>query len=262
MIRIHKSPSAPEILNTKGAEANFELCALVDADPDNYRSSPPKPSKAVGRLLFDPAIYGHREVKEQLKKDQFGKCCFCEGKFEAFSAGDVEHFRPKAALLKEGDTTPTLPGYYWLAYDWNNLLFSCERCNRSHKRNSFPLENEALRVSSHLQADQLDREKPLLINPTLEDPEEHITFEGEVPKPKNGSHRGELSIECYGLDRKELCDARHRYLKRIKLLWEILEAGGGDSAKRKEIEQVLFEARSPESQFSAMIRANFPEPLE
>ena len=258
MIRIHKSTVIPTVLQTKGVEETAHVCRLIETDASAYHSAPSKSSKDVTRLPFDNTIYGHDDVKEQLKKDQFEKCCFCEGKPVAFSAGDVEHFRPKAAILKDGERSLTFPAYYWLVYDWSNLLFSCEVCNRRFKRNRFPLENEDDRISSHLEHDHLHREKPLLINPTMEDPEEHITFEAEVPKPKNGSLRGEMSIECYGLGRRELNDARMDYLESVRLISKMMEKLIDEPELIAQARSFLEKVRLPESPFSAMIRANFP----
>jgi uncharacterized protein (TIGR02646 family) len=62
-----------------------------------------------------------------------GKCAYCEVQFVLDQTGDVEHFRPKAGVVDEHDQRVDHPGYYWLAYEWSNLLPSCSKCNRLTK---------------------------------------------------------------------------------------------------------------------------------
>jgi hypothetical protein len=106
-------------------------------------------------------------VKAALRIAQHDKCGFCESKVTHVAFGDVEHFRPKAAFRAIQGDALTRPGYYWLAYEWTNLLFACEPCNRRHKGNLFPLVDEATRARSH--TDDITRETPLFIDPTAED---------------------------------------------------------------------------------------------
>ena len=83
------------------------------------------------------------DLYKRMKKvifDAFsGKCAYCESQISADQPGDVEHFRPKGrvmgedgkpVLIKLGNKEVPHPGYYWLAYDWRNLLPACARCNR------------------------------------------------------------------------------------------------------------------------------------
>src|SRR5580658_3529436 len=55
------------------------------------------------------------------------RCSFCECSILR-NPGDVEHYRPKS----EVDDDKSHPGYYWLAFDIDNLLLSCEDCNRRY----------------------------------------------------------------------------------------------------------------------------------
>ncbi len=72
--------------------------------------------------------------KEQLLKDQFDKCCFCESKVAHIDAGDVEHYRPKGESKQTESDPVNKLGYYWLAYEWDNLLIACQRCNRREEK--------------------------------------------------------------------------------------------------------------------------------
>ncbi len=46
-----------------------------------------------------------------LLRAQHGKCCYCERKID-LRAGDVEHWRPKAAVQQAEDQPLESPGYY------------------------------------------------------------------------------------------------------------------------------------------------------
>ena len=73
--------------------------------------------------------------------------------------GDVEHYRPKAGYRQDAEDPLGRPGYYWLAYEWSNLLFCCQICNQRFKRNLFPLVDPARRAETH--HDDLSSEQPL-----------------------------------------------------------------------------------------------------
>jgi uncharacterized protein (TIGR02646 family) len=211
MIRINKIGLAPAILATFGTTETTALQNEYNANGIQYTSRAGVPVRSIRKFKFDRTIYGNETVKTQLKNDQHEKCCFCEAKFSDNSYGDVEHFRPKGAYKVKGAKRLTYPGYYWLAYDWNNLLYSCEICNRSFKKNQFPLTAEATRKSSHIHANNLVNEDRLLINPNEEDPRAFITFREEVPVPVGGSVKGITSIKAFGLERMN--DSRLEYLK-------------------------------------------------
>ncbi|MCP4698318.1 MAG: hypothetical protein GY862_15905 [Gammaproteobacteria bacterium] len=71
------------------------------------------------------------------------RCMYCND-----SRGtDIEHFRPKAV-------------YIAYAFDWNNMLLVCTGCNRK-KSDTFPVD---------------DKDNPLLIDPSLDDPWRHLVF--------------------------------------------------------------------------------------
>src|SRR5262249_21376268 len=125
-------------------------------------------------------IYRRKRIKSEVyfaKDGPFrGRCAYCESYISDFQHGDMEHFRPKKAVTDENDA-PILvtrpdgskcahPGYYWLAYQWSNLLPSCITCNQPGdngigKRNRFPLQAANYAIAEN----QIEKEKPLLINP-------------------------------------------------------------------------------------------------
>ena len=156
---------------------------------------------------FNNKIWGW--LKEFLLENVFyGKCAYCEFKFEAGFVGDAEHYRPKAGVKED----PSHPGYYWLCYDWTNLVPSCSRCNTfDGKGTQFPIagvrvgpaSGQATLDFSTLQA----QERPLLLHPYPDDPSKHLAFlpDGSV---KGITDRGIMSIKVYDLDREGLRDAR------------------------------------------------------
>src|SRR5262249_35649587 len=75
------------------------------------------------------------ELKAWLFTNVFnGRCAYCEGDVKATSFGDAEHWRPKGAVTEDGapvraESGEEHPGYFWLAYEWRNLLPACQECN-------------------------------------------------------------------------------------------------------------------------------------
>ena len=243
MIRINKSANIPPILTGVGATQTANLCATYVANPSNYTSVPGLSPRLITKMNFDEGIYGHKSVKNQLEKDQHYKCCFCEGKFSDHSYGDVEHFRPKKAFKKYGQKNLTYPGYYWLAYNWNNLMYSCEKCNRKYKRSDFPLQNEATRSGHHAHANSISNEDRLLINPITEDPSLFITFDKGIPKPVNNSLKGKVSIEKYGLDR-----LNHSRIENLNAIRAALTLCNIDETNLAEVARMRAQLNTPLTQ--------------
>jgi len=169
---------------------------------------------------FDAKIYGHEQVKTALKEMQQGKCAFCESKVTHIAYGDVEHFRPKGGFRQQPEDPLGRPGYYWLAYDWNNLLFACQLCNQRFKKNLFPLEDPAKRARNH--HEDHARERPMLIDPAREDPDQAIGFRSEYAFGRDPIGRGAATIDVLRLNRIELSERRRDVLIRIHSLLEIV----------------------------------------
>jgi uncharacterized protein (TIGR02646 family) len=225
----------------EGFKRDYEIA------PDEYRT---------GRRTFqiDSAIYGHAEVKNALRVAQHAKCCFCEGKFEANAAADVEHYRPKLYSQQAQGSRKIYPGYYWLGYAWTNLLYSCQICNRSHKRNYFPLRDPRSRARSHL--DDLAAEAPMLLDPAgPEDPRDHIRFRDEIAVGM--TKIGKTTIDYVGLNRLPLVEERLERLNILRKLRQILDTfrESGRPEERRvlgDAEVVLEAAVQAQSPFSAM----------
>ena len=245
MIRVCK-PRAPQKL------ASGE--ALTRRDCEAYQASRVDYENGTKKFEFERDIYGHKAVREALKKVQNGKCCFCEGKFAAFAAADAEHYRPKGAVRQNEKSRAVLPGYFWLAYSWENLYWCCQVCNRSNKRDFFPLKDPAKRARSH--ADNLAEEEPLILDPgSLDDPREHIGFHHELAVGL--TEVGRNTIQLIGLNRAALVEERLARLAELNMLLKIVEISKLDPDRPlaelpEQASGKLEAAVLPEAEFSAM----------
>lgn len=234
MIRIRK-PTAPAELK-KGVPKTARDC-------DEYMNGRRK-------FEFDERIYRHETVKRTLRDAQHGKCCYCEGRFEAFSSGDIEHYRPMNAVRQKMRSKRHFPGYYWLAYCWSNLFWSCPVCNRTCKNDLFPIENPGERARSH--ESSIDRERPLIVNPSgSEDPTLHIGFYDEVAV--SDTDKGITTIRTIDLNRNDLREARRRHLTHVDMLLFITRNPGKfPESQVARATSELEESVEPSAEFSAM----------
>jgi uncharacterized protein (TIGR02646 family) len=167
-----------------------------------------KPEQARGQQRFIFKVYRDRRVIDALIELFHGKCAYCEAKVIRTSPIDVEQFRPKSGVTE----SPDHPGYWWLAGTWENLLASCAYCNRSRvidgvktgKANRFPLEDESQRAFA---PGKETSERPLLLDPCTDRPEEHLVFDLDG-KVSSETSRGQTTIAVLGLNRRELLEAR------------------------------------------------------
>ena len=177
---------------------------------------------------------------------------------------DVDHYRPKAKV--EEDTEHT--GYWWLAYDWRNLLYSCRYCNQEHKKNFFPLLKGGIRA--RVPEDELTDERPALLNPYVDDAEKCFGYEWV----RSAQHmvevtgvdcegRGRTSIQVLGLNRYTLAEQRAEVIGHLRTLARTMEA----LLYRAETEQVgalvaragakIREATAARKQFAGFRRYYF-----
>lgn len=155
-------------------------------------------------------------------------CAYCGARLYGVHTAAVDHFAPKSGVARrvletgqevdggasvEGrkfdgpsGTQPPWAGYTWLAYEWNNFVLCCERCNTGWKRILFPAEADGLPVDGG--ADRGRRERPLILNPYEQEPLAHLRFEddgtvlGLTPE-------GHWTIDALGLNhRAALVQAR------------------------------------------------------
>ena len=252
MISIERKGAVPLKLSIGGLARAQQHCADFDADPTSYQLS--KKTAGAKEFSIDNSIYGHHSVKRALEKMQFGKCCYCEVFIEKpYAIGHVEHFRPKAFSQQTRRSNKIRPGYYWLAYNWDNLFLSCPFCNSSNKANLFPLSDPTQRARNH--HDDTAVEQPLLLKPDgPENPRDHIGFRGDTPFGM--TPLGVATVEVLGLDRREHAKRQRRMRKLEFYHMTVVKHHLDTSALALEVvgraRQYLADALKPEAPFSAM----------
>jgi len=214
-----------------------------DANADAYKSG-------SERFDFNDRIYGANAVRVALKQHQHNKGCYSEAKFSV-EQPHIEHFRSKSSVRSDESSERRYPGYYWLAYTWSNLFLSKAGIN-SLKSDIFPLENEESRAQSH--HDDIASENPLLIDPSHEDPRDHIRFDGA--EPYGITDRGRCTVKLL-LRHPEIAEDRLRYLSDLRLLRDAVTALRSKRTpesedKAGEIAAELENRKSPKAEYSSM----------
>jgi hypothetical protein len=223
---------------------------------------------------FEPPAW--QDYKQHFSKAQNEKCAYCETLPLATSPGDVEHFRPKAAVSELGDDPETWGrerpglanvegrkptrisdrGYWWLAYEWSNWLLSCGLCNRRWKGALFPIAEN--RQQSPPKPE--DEETPLLLDPFgAENPAGHLRFDrlGQIQAAED-SVQGSETIRTLGLDREQLRRSRAEKAKRIHAL--IVRLDGLDGRERlDETWKDILEMGRSDTVHAGMVRIVFEQ---
>ncbi len=222
MIRIARGPEPQTVIDAREEKLSGTLLAGGAPDPDR--------------------IVGYGVARPTLWERQFAKCAYCES-WAQQEAQPVEHFRPKGRpsridwtglrehrdyALKGIDEerftrglppseldrvrwpdpreqpTPE-PGYWWLAWTWENLVFGCQSCNGGSRKGSrFPLMNESPTLA--LRQQPPGDEQALLLDPMdpRTDPMDVIRFRWDGkhwrPFPVNDDPRAAWTIAVLGLD--------------------------------------------------------------
>lgn len=260
----------------KKVPAQFVGAKLLALSQSLIRAQAAISARKSSKHVFDPSIW--RLAKDQLLVETHGKCAYCETPLKVVSFGDVEHYRPSSR-------------YWWLAYSYENYLASCAICNRSFKRDHFPVRNDELpepsipmsptksqveSIASSLVPDPHDpvsldafydlhcQEFTLLVNPYLEDPGDYFRWRADevirevelIPISND-----ELSKECVmhakeilGLDRIHLRRLRFDTFGLYMLSKETLEDQGISLAVRSLHEANVTRMTTARSPYAGMIR--------
>ncbi len=177
---------------------------------------------------FKPA-WSEDTWKEALSTSQNGLCAWCSREpKEGGSSGQVDHIRPKSEVYRDVIINPPRnghikrerhlpqlhPGYYWLAYDPDNLVFCCQLCN-INKSSFWPVEpwRTPNAPASWKPPSQGVQELELVLDPfdPFFDPLKHFQFgkDGamfEVP----GDRRARATIDLVGLDKPPFTEQREK----------------------------------------------------
>lgn len=226
-----------------------------------------------------PKISDHYKKQKQRLLEIFNnKCAYCETPIEPGEPGDVEHFRPKGAVLEDDGTPVTCteangheydhPGYYWLAYEWTNLLPSCRNCNtrgkESGKGNFFPLvppPNGGKPFRATAPSEEAD-EVAALVHPWREDPNEHFAFDkdGHVLA---ASDRGKASVDLLGLNREQLVTNREQTYSTAKDKFNLyMGKASTDTVSLQRLQEELRAWREGRWPYSAVARVALAEEKE
>jgi uncharacterized protein (TIGR02646 family) len=146
-----------------------------------------------------------RSLLERMASERV-RCMYCLDSF----GSDIDHFVPRAHQPL-------------LTFAWPNLLLACSTCNSKYKRDLYPCDETTGEC--------------LLIDPTVDNPADHLRFllgegiiEGKTPK-------GWITIETLRLDRSELRKGRKAIYRSCRL-WLVdwhryLLAGDLDAAAER-----------------------------
>lgn len=145
---------------TERALARVTTRIVAEADPKAYAE---KKWKSKPRVAFE-------EVRSSLEAMATGRsrCMYCEDSMGT----DIDHFRPKS-------------NYPDQAFVWGNYLLACGYCNSNLKRTQFPLDAHG---------------NPLLIDPTVDDPEQHLKLLPSTGEFSAITQKGSESIRVFGLN--------------------------------------------------------------
>ncbi|OKJ69628.1 HNH endonuclease [Streptomyces sp. CB02261] len=139
------------------------------------------------------------------------RCMYCGDS----QGTDIDHFDPKSR-------TPLR------TFDWLNHLLACSYCNSNQKRSRFPTDGDGV---------------PLLVDPTLRDPLDHLRLVLPIGEYRARTPQGEACIDVFGLNSRAVlvkgrvdayATARHSLE-----LWRIA-TDKGQCDKAKEIVRVSW----------------------
>lgn len=198
--------------------------SLVNANNEWQRIAQTADKAAISDKIYRGEIEENGKkkfvVRDLLRIIYHDKCAYCE--LKSF-APDVEHYRPKKRVTR----VKSHPGYYWLCYEWSNLIPSCEDCNRlKGKANQFPILGVRVVSPPFLTNGDLDEnrckaslaplinERPYLLHPEIDETEEYFTFtnRGKI-RGRDAERRGKETIKICDLNRNILIYRRMQILK-------------------------------------------------
>lgn len=252
MIRVHRSVTVPKVLTSE--RANAERARVID-----LLQSPPEKLEQL-RITFDHSIYlGAREALLELFHN---KCAYCETRVRGVQA-DLEHFRPKQGARAIETSKREHLYYAWLAYEWDNLLIACGNCNRRSKQGDqmlgkadyFPVAGPRAPMLSSV-AKCREVEHALLIDPTFDDPAEHLLFDGETGLVSFKTEKGRVTISVLGLNREDLIHDRRQVWTAARSAYQALAIAiaAGNDEEIIRAREIVEHFQSPEQEHLAVAR--------
>lgn len=191
------------------------------------------------------------------------KCAWCEQFRASGREIDVEHYRPKVCVTRWDGSPPLVsdappseievgPGYWWLAFSWDNYSLACKTCNQAWKRNLFPTAEP--RPPCHEGVEHV--EKPLLIDPASTfRTRDHFTWTvsgimGAI------SPEGRATIVTCGLNRRDLIVLRQKFARDVVEQLDRLHNALRSHAQKEQRRALgrLLELGARSSEFTGMVR--------
>ncbi len=157
-----------------------------------------------------------------------GKCGYCEVKIDSEDLGVIDRFRPYSGVRDLNEYFEDL--YWWLVFDWDNLIYSCKECNQ-YKANYFPVIGPRLKSKT----DNIFREKKLLLNPCIDELQSHLISDS-YGALIGITEEGAQTIELLRLNRKSLLTQRGEKTKIINQLVTKLTNNSSSTVDDKEVE--------------------------
>ncbi|NYI07800.1 HNH endonuclease [Allostreptomyces psammosilenae] len=160
----------------------------------------------AARRSWQRASAVRKQVKALLQGMSAGlaRCMYCGDS----QGTDIDHFVPIALA----------PARTFL---WDNLLLACAHCNSNEKRERFPRD---------------DAGASLLIDPTAEEPHDHLRLSFMTGEYFPRSGKGAATIDVFGLNRWVLQRGREAAYARCKSMlrdWVFLRAEGNEREARR-----------------------------
>ena len=199
-----------------------------------------------------------KEVLEKLHTFYFNKCAYCED----LGGYYVEHYRPKGRIV---NVKPTHEGYYWLCFEWSNLVPTCHECNKggTAKGSHFPIKLTYLKYSDCLESESLSVhktqanylnqvEQPYLLHSEIDEPKLFLGFRiddknkgVEIIGLDGKDGRGSKTAKICNLNRDDLLRKRRKnvvfqIVKDIRLKWgKLMNKTIPKEAFRNEMKEVF-----------------------
>lgn len=227
----------------------------------------------AGDSVEFPALWS--QFKHVYAQAQHGKCGFCEGQVLGLHYGDVEHFRPKAEVKelvdepegwgqeqawesrvkgRETKPNPLHPGYWWLAYRWDNYLLSCQACNQQWKGNLFPVDGTHVLLPT-----TANPGAPLLLSPFDDfEPADHFEY-GRRGEMTGLTPQGRATVLTCGLDRPSLRLARQGLALATHEHLDEMASGDLTEAGLLRILRALAASGADERTYCGMVRTIFQQ---
>jgi hypothetical protein len=249
--------------------------------------------EATAELLGKPTlgeklgyIKKNRVIWRDLGKElinHFGNKCWYTDAANYGARLDVEHFRPKAKTVelnvedcKEASddlllklAEPEREGYWWLAFDIENLLLCAQVMNREDKRNFFPLHKDSP-VASGTNRNAWRTEIPVFLDPRKLSDVCLVTYdETGAMRPRSDLTEWDrlrvvITNESFGLSRfQPLIEGRQRMWQKctglieqyVKAATKQIQEGTPNLVLQQQKDDALLELRKlldPDEAFSSV----------